>query len=87
MIQIKSRHNFLEGFLGTKPEEDISYATANEVNLWITVITCCCCILEIVLYFVYNRMVNNLKSVTRGGRLQDPLLFVGSGELFNLTTK
>ena len=63
MIQINSRHNFLEGFLGTKPKEDISYAKANEVNLWITVTTCICCVLEIILYFVYNRMVNNLLSV------------------------
>ena len=57
--QINSRHKFLEGFLGTKPEEDISHAKANEVNLWITVTTCICCVLEILLYFLYNRMVNN----------------------------
>ena len=57
MIQINSRHNFLERFLGTKPEEDISYARANEANLWITLTTSLCCFLEIVLYFVYNRMV------------------------------
>ena len=59
MSQINSRHKFLDGFLGTKPEEDISHAKANEVNLWITVTTCLCCVLEIVLYFLYNRMVNN----------------------------
>ena len=58
MIQIDSRHNFLDGFLGTKPEEDISNVRANEVNLWFTMTTCICCVLEIVLYFVYNRMVN-----------------------------
>ena len=55
--QINSRHNFLNRFLGTKPEEDISYARANQVNLWITLTTSLCCVLEIVLYFVYNRMV------------------------------
>ena len=49
----------MDGFLGTKPKEDISYAKANEVNLWITVTTCICCVLEIILYFVFNRMVNN----------------------------
>ena len=59
MSQINSRHKFLEGFLGTKPEEDISHAKANEVNLWITVTTCICCVLEIILYFLYNRMVYN----------------------------
>ena len=58
MIQINSRHNFLDGFLGTKPKEDISNVRANEVNLWFTMTTCICCVLEIVLYFVYNRMVN-----------------------------
>ena len=57
MNQINSRHNFLNGFLGTKPEEDFSHARANEVNLWITLTTSLCCVLEIVIYFVYNRMV------------------------------
>ena len=58
MIQINSRHKFLDGFLGTKEEEDISFAMANKVNLWTTVTTCVCCVLEMVLYFVFNRMVN-----------------------------
>ena len=61
MIQISSRHKFLEGFLGTKPEEDISYANSYAVNMWITGTTCICSILEIVLYFVFNRKVNKLK--------------------------
>ena len=65
MIQINSRHKFLSGFLGTKPEEDISYTKAKEVNLWFTLTTCVCCVLEIVLYFVYNRMVNNQKRCYR----------------------
>ena len=73
MIQINSRHYFLEGFLGTKPEEDISYAMANKVNLWITVTTCICCVLEIALYFVYNRMVKKQKMLTQ--ILQAPLSF------------
>ena len=60
VIQINSRHNFLDRLLGaTKLEEDISHARANEVNLWITLTTSLCCVLEIVIYFVYNRMVNN----------------------------
>ena len=57
MNQINSRHNFLDGFLGTKPEEDISHAQANKVNLWIILTTSLCCVFEIVLYFFYNRMV------------------------------
>ena len=55
--QINTRHNFLDRFIGTKEEEDISYSNASKVNLWVTVTTCVCCMLEIALYFFYNRMV------------------------------
>ena len=55
--QINTRHTFLARFIGTKAEEDISFNKANEVNLWVTVTTCVCCILEMVLYLAYNRMV------------------------------
>ena len=55
--QINTRHNFLDRFIGTKEEEDISYSKAYEVNLRVTVTTCVCCVLEIALYFFYNRMV------------------------------
>ena len=58
--QINARHIFLARFIGTKEEEDISYSNAYEVNLWVTVMTCVCCMLEMVLYFAYNRMVNNV---------------------------
>ena len=58
--QINARHNFLDRFIGTKAKEDISYSKATEVNLWVTVMTCVCCMLEIALYFVYNKMVNNV---------------------------
>ena len=54
----------MDGFLGTKPEEDISHTRANEVNLWITMTMSLCCILEIVLYYIYNRMVNKTKLIT-----------------------
>ena len=57
MSQINTRHNFLDRFIGTKEQEDISYSKATEVNLWVTVTTCVCCMLEIALYFFYNRMV------------------------------
>ena len=57
MSQINARHNFLDRFIGTKEKEDISYSKASEVNLWVTVTTCVCCMLEIALYFFYNRMV------------------------------
>mgnify|MGYP007048366531 CR=1 FL=1 len=55
--QINARHNFLDRFIGTKEREDISFRKASEVNLLVTVTTCVCCILEVALYFAYNRMV------------------------------
>ena len=57
MGQINARHNFLVRFIGTFPEEDVSYNKANEVQLAITVTTCICCVFEIGLYFFYNRLV------------------------------
>ena len=56
-FQINTRHHFLTRFVGTKEREDRSYSHVNTDNLWITLTTCLCCILEIVLYLVYNRMV------------------------------
>ena len=61
MSQINTRHNFLARFIGTFPKEDKSFNKANEVQLAVTVTTCVCCILEIGLYFAYNRLVNNVK--------------------------
>ena len=55
--QINIRHRFLTRFIGTKEEENQSHARANEVNLWFTLTTILCCVLEIILYFVYNRLV------------------------------
>ena len=55
--KINARHKFLDRFIGTKEKEDISYSKASEVNLWVTVTTCVCCMLEIALYFFYNRKV------------------------------
>ena len=59
MSQISARHVFLARFIGTKEGEDISYNKANKLNLWVTLTTCVCCILEIGLYFGYNELVNN----------------------------
>ena len=55
--QINSRHAFLIRFTGTKEKENQSHTNANEFNLWITLTTILCCVLEIILYFVYNRLV------------------------------
>ena len=57
--QINARHVFLARFIGTQSREDISYNEANKLNLWVTLTTCLCCILEIGLYFAYNELVNN----------------------------
>ena len=48
---------FLSRFIGTKEKENLSYSRASEVNLWITLITILCCVLEILLYFFFNRQV------------------------------
>lgn len=55
--QIHTRHHFLSKFIGTKDRENESFSKINSFNLWITVTTFLCFILEIVLYFVYNRLV------------------------------
>ena len=57
MSQINARHNFLDRFIGTKEKEDISFSKASEINFLVTVTTWVCCILEVALYFAYNRMV------------------------------
>ena len=57
MTQINARHNFLIRFIGTQERENISFSKATEVQLWVTVTTLVCCVLEIGLYFAYNRMV------------------------------
>ena len=71
MIQINSRQKFLVRFLGAKPKEDISHARANEVNLWITLTTSLFCVLEIVLYFIYNRMVHPWLPIINGIKKED----------------
>ena len=55
--QINARHMFLARFIGTQEKEDISYNKANKLNLWVTLTTCLCCLLEIGLYFAYNELV------------------------------
>ena len=66
MSQINARHNFLARFIGTFPKEDVSYSKSNEVQLAITMTTIICCLLEIGLYFAYNRMVNKHNNVDPG---------------------
>ena len=58
--KINSRHHFLSRFIGTKEKENLSYSRASEVNLWITLTTSLCCVLEILLYFFFNRLVTLL---------------------------
>ena len=59
MRQINARHAFLTRFIRTQVRENISYNKANKLNLWITLTTCLCCLLEIGLYFTYNKWVEN----------------------------
>ena len=57
MNQINARHSFLDRFIGTLEKEDISFSQAYDVNLWVTATTVVCCMLEIAIYFAYNRVV------------------------------
>ena len=63
MSQINARHNFLDRFIGTKEKEDISFSKASEVNLLVSVTTCVCCMLEMGIYFGYNRVVKQCKII------------------------
>ena len=58
--QINARHEFLTRFIGTQVREDISYNEANSLNLWVTLTTCLCCLLEIGLYSAYNKWVRTI---------------------------
>ena len=58
--QINTRHEFLARFVGTQEKEDISYNEANKLNLWVTLTTCLCCILEMGLYSAYNKWVKKM---------------------------
>ena len=59
-IKIKMRHSFLEQTFGTKPEEDLSHKNSNTLMISATVCMFAFCILEIVFYYLYNRMVSQL---------------------------
>ena len=58
--QINAKHVFLARFIGTQENEDISYIEANKLNLVATLTTCLCSILEIGLYFAYNKLVKTM---------------------------
>merc|ERR1712032_1215615 len=58
--QINARHVFLARFTGTQERENISYNEANKLNMWVTLTTCLCCILETGLYFAYNELVKTI---------------------------
>ena len=58
MASIRSRHHFLQKLTGkTKPEEESSYEIANKLALALPLCSLALCVLEAVLYFVYNRQV------------------------------
>ena len=59
VVQIRARHHFLQWLITTKAEEDTSYENANYLNVRVSVSMLTLCILEICLYFFYNKRVNN----------------------------
>merc|ERR1712241_540996 len=59
VIQIRARHHFLQWLiLTTKEEENLSYSIANKLNIWISISMVVLCILEIFLYFFYNKKLH-----------------------------
>ena len=51
------RHNFLQKFIGTKEEEDISKVNSVNVAIGFPVCLIVSSVLEVGFYFLYNRKV------------------------------
>ena len=54
---IRTRHSFLQKLVGTKPQEDISLDNTNQLLSVLTVCILTFSVLEIGLYFLYNKKV------------------------------
>ena len=55
----------LKSTIGTKREEDKSFASANHVCITITASMVVLCSLEILMYYLYNRKVISIQNCTR----------------------
>ena len=55
--QIRSRHAILKLVSGTKQEEDQSFDNINTLLITSTILMILSCIMEVVMYFLYNNKV------------------------------
>ena len=60
--RIKNRHHFLQRLIGTKAEEDKSLEQSQFLVSIFTSFMIVICLLEIFMYFLYNRKVRKLKT-------------------------
>ena len=51
------RHNFLQQFIGTKTEEDVSMTNGVKILIGFSVCLLLSSVLEVGFYFLYNRKV------------------------------
>ena len=55
--QIRSRHAFLKMLTGTKKEEDLSFDNINKLLITSTILMVLSCVMEVLMYFLYNNKV------------------------------
>ena len=60
--KVRTRHFFLRMLIGTKPEEDESFDTINNLLIIITLTLIFSCLMETFFYFLYNHQVTQQKS-------------------------
>ena len=59
--QIRSRHALLKMLAGTKKEEDTSFDNINNLLITSTILMVFSCIMEVIMYFLYNDKVEDNK--------------------------
>merc|ERR1712061_250692 len=75
VYNIHIRHHFLKSFIGTKAEEDISMDNGIKVALGFTASVLFCFILEVMFYFLYNRMFHPwIKIVNEANKDKEQIL-------------
>ncbi len=61
--QIRSRHAILKLVSVTKREEDLSFDNINILLITSTILIVLSCILEVLMYFLYNNKVQKTKQI------------------------
>ena len=66
VCNIRIRHIFLQKFIGTKREEDDSMEKGIRVPIVFSVLLITACLLELIFYMIYNRVVTGVKRIHKG---------------------